>query len=149
MRTKVTGFALSTLLFSAVAGLTAPPTFATDYFVKYIQLPGAAAVCHKQPTGPRHGTVVFKRTAPNMSATVYLRNAKPNTEYGAILAKRTKSGGCPASPAELIITDSSGSADVQLGPDARNGWAAFWVIIVEEGATSATFTTGEVPAFGF
>jgi hypothetical protein len=140
---------LSTLLFTAVAGLAAPPTFATDYFVKYLNSTSSTQACNFPPVplGARHGSVVFKRTATEMFATVYLRNVSPNTEYYAYLIAK---GGptCFILGTLSFPTDSSGNATVQRGPLSRQGKQSFWVHVSKKGG-GEDFRTAPVPAFGF
>jgi hypothetical protein len=145
MRRRITGFAMSTLLFSAVAGLTAPPTFATDYFVKYLN-EVSATTCPQTATGPRHGSVVFRRTSSSMFATVYLRNAAHNHQYAVRLMGRKSSVTCTNAANERVLTtDANGNGTVQVGPSSRSGKTFFWVQLFD----GTGFTTGEVPAFGF
>jgi hypothetical protein len=150
MRSKLSGFVVSVLMVMAVGGLTAPPSFATDYFVKYLK-GGPGEGCNlPPPAGPRIGSAVFRRTTTSMFATAYLRGAAPNTEYAAVLWKRPTGGGaCEGGAIHHVTTDGSGNATVHLGSFPRKGNEAFWVEVVDLRPGDRRFFTVEVPSFGF
>jgi hypothetical protein len=146
MRRKLLGVSASILLVAAVSGLAAPPAFATDYFVKYLNtVPSTLPLCDPQsPSGPRHGSVVFRRTSTSMFATVYVRGAPPNAGFTATLTGHSAS--CEQKQASGT-TDGQGNATVHVGPEARKGKKAFYVHVTTVGAHA--YETGDVPAFGF
>jgi hypothetical protein len=146
MRRKLGGFGASVLMVMAIGGLTAPPSFATDYFVKYlIEIPSDHTCLEPAPSGPRHGSAVFRRTQLSMFATVYFRNGSPNTSHTAKLVSRSDVT-CKVLT-KPFTTDGSGNATVQLGPVARKGTQAFRAQVSR--LTDAFYSTAEVPAFGF
>jgi hypothetical protein len=147
MRRKLGGFGVSVLMVMAVGGLTAPPSFATDYFVKYLnEVSGGESCTTHPPVGPRHGSVVFRRTSASMFATIYFRNGQPNTSTSTNLVARESAVSC-ASINKTVVTDGNGNATVQLGPLSRKGKQAFWVEVCQ--CPSQWFGTAAVPAFGF
>jgi hypothetical protein len=147
MRRRLGGFGVSVLMAMAIGGLTAPPSFATDYFVKYLnQIESDHTCVAPVPTGPRHGSAVFRRTQLSMFVTIHLRNASPNTSHRARLVFKKTSIDC-GEVAKSFTTDGSGNATVQLGPVPRKGKQAFWA--EDSGVPFEAYSTRGVPAFGF
>jgi hypothetical protein len=145
MRTRLTGFIVAVALLAAAAGLTAAPASATSYFVKYLQA-STDSECTNRTLGARHGSVVFKRTATTMSATVYLKDAEPNTEYLVLFwaCKATTATGTPYS----LTTDGQGNGTAQLGPEPLKNVKTFFVEVALN-PFNPRFSTASVPAHGY
>jgi hypothetical protein len=145
MRSKLTGFVVAVLMVMAMGGLTAPPSFATDYFVKHNHL-STSATCTPPGTGPLRGTTVFKRTATSMSATMYLRNGPPNTQLMFLIAFLPS---CGYNSVHIVTTDGDGNATVPLGTLPRKGNKSFFSFASHPSLTCPCFESEEAPAFGF